>query len=38
MRIVIAALFVLFAVAPAAAGPGDGSSGGCAKKTQLQTS
>jgi hypothetical protein len=38
MRIVIAALIALFAVAPAAAGPGDGSSGGCVKKTQLHTS
>jgi hypothetical protein len=35
MRIFIAVLIALFAIAPAAAGPGDG---GCAKKTQLHTS
>ncbi|EHK53360.1 hypothetical protein [Allomesorhizobium alhagi] len=35
MRIVIAVLIALFAIAPAAAGPGDGN---CAKKTQLHTS
>lgn len=36
MRILVAVLIALFAVAPAAAGPGNGS--GCEKRTQLQTS
>jgi hypothetical protein len=36
MRFVIAVLIALFAIAPAVAGPGDGS--GCPRKTQLQTS
>jgi hypothetical protein len=38
MRILIAVLIALFSIAPAAAGPGDGSSGGCSKRTQLHTS
>lgn len=39
MRILIAALIALFAIAPAAAGPGDGMSkdGGC-YRTQARTS
>jgi hypothetical protein len=37
MRILIAVLIALFAIAPATAGPGDGGSG-CAKRTQIHTS
>jgi hypothetical protein len=37
MRILVAVLIALFAIAPAAAGPGD-SAGGCSKRTQLHTS
>lgn len=35
MRILVAVLIALFAIAPAAAGPGDG---GCSKRAQLHTS
>lgn len=37
MRIVIAVLIALFAIAPATAGPGDGSSG-CDRQTKIHTS
>jgi hypothetical protein len=37
MRIVLAVLIALFAIAPATAGPGDDSSG-CTKRTQIHTS